>query len=247
MTKYLFPAVGITDGSHAAALNRCAVCGARGIAVCGSMTPPELVTFGQEMQQINLDAGQPLIDEGESDDYIFSVVSGCLKSYKTMPDGRRQVTGFMFAGDFLGLTKSDHYPSSVEAVSPAVLCRMERRKLDHFTECIDNLEHRLHDLTGEALADSQGQMLLLGRKTAAERLATFLLKLAARAKMRGRPDNPVAVPMSREDIADFLGLTTETVSRTFTKLRKAGLIGADQNHQIEVLDRAELERMAEGL
>lgn len=224
----------------------CAACEVRHFAVCGALTPKELETFGGGMATISLPAGAPLVDEGEDDNYIYSITSGSLKCFKLLPDGRRQVTGFMFPGDFLGLTKSDTYINSVEAVTHATLCRMSRKELNKYADTISNLDRRLHEMASEALADVQDQILMLGRKTSEERVATFLLSLSRRAGERGGPVNPVEIPMSRDDIGDFLGLTTETVSRTFSRLRKRNLIGQDKERRTEILDFESLREISEG-
>lgn len=224
----------------------CAACEVRQFAVCGALTPKELETFGGAMAPISLPAGAPLIDEGEDDKSIFSVTSGSLKCFKLLPDGRRQVTGFMFPGDFIGLAKSDTYINSVETITHATLCRMSRKELNQYADCISNLDRRLHEMASEALADVQDQILMLGRKTSEERVATFLLSLSRRAGERGGPTNPVDVPMSRDDIGDFLGLTTETVSRTFSRLRKRELIGQDKERRTEILDFKILREISEG-
>lgn len=198
------------------------------------------------MASISLNAGATLIDEGEQDRHIFSITSGCLKCYKLLPDGRRQITGFLFPGDFLGLARSKTNTSSVEAITTSTLCRMQRTELDRIASAIPNLQRRLHELASEALAEVQGQILLLGRKTAQERVATFILMLSRRAGERAQGTNPVDIPMSRDDIGDFLGLTTETVSRTFSRLRKSGLIGMDKDKKVEILDIDALQEIAEG-
>lgn len=224
----------------------CAACKVRDFAVCGALTPAELDQFGESMASISLNAGATLIDEGEQDRHIFSITSGCLKCYKLLPDGRRQITGFLFPGDFLGLARSKTNTSSVEAITTSTLCRMQRTELDRIASAIPNLQRRLHELASEALAEVQGQILLLGRKTAQERVATFILMLSRRAGERAQGTNPVDIPMSRDDIGDFLGLTTETVSRTFSRLRKSGLIGMDKDKKVEILDIDALQEIAEG-
>ena len=145
---------------------------------------------------------------------------------KLLPDGRRQVTGLLFPGDFLGLAFNESYTYSAEAVGPSTLCRFPRTDLERLLSEHPKMERRLLGMASNELATAQDQMLLLGRKTAREKLATFLLMLSARAERRGHPGNPIDVPMTRADIADYLGLTIETVSRTFTVLRKSGLIEA---------------------
>lgn len=224
----------------------CAACEVRQFAVCGALTPTELDQFGNAMATIYVDAGAPLVDEGEDDNFIYSITSGSLKCFKLLPDGRRQITGFMFPGDFLGLAKSPTYINSVEAITPATLCRMSRKDLGRYADNISNLDRRLHEMASEALADVQDQILMLGRKTSEERVATFLLSLSRRAGERGGTINPVEIPMSRDDIGDFLGLTTETVSRTFSRLRKRGLIGQDKERRTEILDFESLREISEG-
>lgn len=224
----------------------CESCAVRGIAVCGALEREELDRFGAQMSNVRLQPGGTLICEGDQEKFVFSVLSGCLKCYKLMADGRRQITGFLFPGDFLGLGKSDEYAFSVESIGDSGLCRMERQRLKSLSSEIPNLEYRLHDLAAEALTDLQDHILLLGRKTAHERVASFLLNLSKRAKMRGDIDNPVEVPMGRDDIGDFLGLTTETVSRTFSRLRKSGVIGSDRDRRIMILDMDALIDIAEG-
>ncbi len=231
---------------HGSSPSPCAACQARDISVCGALSPEELTVFTESMVTTTLAPGMPVVDEGEPERFVFSVNSGCLKCFKLLPDGRRQITGFLFPGDFLGLTRSETYPSSVEAVTSSTLCRMERSELRRLAETIPNLDRRLHELASEALAEVQGQIVLLGRKTAQERLATFLLTLSRRAGERGQSTNPIDVPMSRDDIGDFLGLTTETVSRTFSRLRKDGHIGMDKDKRIEILDFEGLNDIAEG-
>lgn len=224
----------------------CEACTVKGVAVCGALTPKELDRFGADMSDVQIASGGTLICEGDPERHVFSVLSGCLKCYKLMPDGRRQITGFLFPGDFLGLGKSDAYAFSVEAVGNVNLCRMERTRLTALASEIPNLEHRLHDMAAEALTEIQEQLLLLGRKTAQERVATFLLSLSRRAEQRGAPANPVEIPMGRDDIGDYLGLTTETVSRTFSRLRKAGLIGSDRDKRVVLQDLEGLTDIAEG-
>jgi CRP/FNR family transcriptional regulator len=108
------------------------------------------------------------------------------------------------------------------------------------------LERKMFTMTVKDLVAAQEQMLLLGRKTAKEKVATFLLKLARRAAQQGHPPSPVALPMSRADIADYLGLTIETVSRTFTQLKREGIIGLPDAGRVILTDECGLKELAEG-
>jgi CRP/FNR family transcriptional regulator len=174
------------------------------------------------------------------------MVEGAVKLYKLLPDGRRQITGFLFPGDFLGVALNQTYAYSAEAMTDVRLCRFPRQRMEGLLRDLPKLEHRLLERAGNELVAAQEQMLLLGRKTARERLASFLLSLSARAAKRGQPASPLNLPMSRADIADFLGLTTETVSRTFTQFKKAGVIGLPGQSLVELLQPDALAALAEG-
>jgi CRP/FNR family transcriptional regulator len=196
---------------------------------------------------MELSPGDPLFDEAEPADHLFNVTAGAVKVYKLLADGRRQMTGFLFPGDFLGLANEETYAYSAEAVTHTALCRFPRRKLERLLQKYPKMEHRLLGMASHELAVAQEQMLLLGRKTAREKIASFLLMLSRRATQRGQAGDPVSVPMSRNDIGDFLGLTTETVSRTFTQLRQGGSINLLQGGKVALNDRSRLEDIAEGL
>ncbi|MGD1879981.1 MAG: cyclic nucleotide-binding domain-containing protein [Kiloniellaceae bacterium] len=225
----------------------CAACAVRGMPICAPLDNQELAQVSAIMTSVELTAGEPLFDEGEAAGNVYNVTSGTLKVYKLLPDGRRQVTGFLFAGDFLGLAKQETYAFSAEAVTSCLLCRFPRAKLEDLMQRLPKIEQRLLNIASNELVAAQEQMLLLGRKTAREKIASFLLMLAKRAKQRGQEEDPVAVPMSRTDIGDYLGLTTETVSRTFTQLKQDGTIQLLPNHQVKLAAREALEDIAGGL
>jgi CRP/FNR family transcriptional regulator len=224
----------------------CAACEIRTIGVCGSLEPEELERMRRIVTEMQCRPGQLVFSEGDPADSLYNVVSGAVRLTKLLPDGRRQITGFLFPGDFLGIALNATYAYSAEAVDKAKLCRFPRREMEVLLKDLPNLEHRLLGEAANELVAAQDQMLLLGRKTAKERVASFLASLARRAKRRGRPDNPVALPMSRTDIADFLGLTTETVSRTFTKLRETGVIALEGRDMVKIVSPDALEDLVQG-
>lgn len=224
----------------------CAACAVRGLTVCAPLNPAGLAEVETHSTQLVLSAGDQLFDEGQRADHVFNVTEGTLKIFKLLPDGRRQVTGFLFAGDFLGLASQETYAYSAEAVTQARLCRFQRRQLDNILGRHPEMERGLLTKASHELAEAQEQMLLLGRKTARERVASFLLLLSRRAKQRGAIAEPINVPMSRTDIADYLGLTTETVSRTFTRLKNEGTIRLLPGGKVSLADRAALETLDAG-
>ena len=229
-----------------AAAGTCADCEIRRIGICGSLEPEELERMRRLVREVHYDAGQSIFSEGEPAENLFNVVSGAVRLIKFLPDGRRQITGFLFPGDFLGIALNATYAYSAEAIVGSKLCRMARRDMEAQMISIPNFEHRLLGEAAHELVAAQDQMLLLGRKTSVERLASFLLSLSQRARRHGLPDNPVALTMSRTDIADFLGLTTETVSRTFTKLRNAKVIALEGNDTVRLVDMTALSGLLAG-
>ena len=216
------------------------------MAFCGVLTDRELPRLVAILTHVVVEAHQPIIDEGEPADYLFNVTGGAVKLYKLLPDGRRQITGFLFEGDFLGIAMNDRYNYSAEAVGRVTLCRFPRRKLESLLDEFPKLEKRLLGMASNELVQAQDQMLLLGRKTAREKIVSFLLSLSDRAVKRGSGASPIALPMGRADIADYLGLTTETVSRTITQLKRGGTVRLLPGGQIELPDTSALHELAEG-
>ncbi|MCM0020858.1 MAG: helix-turn-helix domain-containing protein [Tagaea sp.] len=223
----------------------CDDCAIRETSVCEVLDAPQLARMRAIATIVRMEPGSTLFQESEPAEHLCNVVEGTVKLYKLLPDGRRQITGFLFPGDFLGVALNKSYAYSAEAMTDLRICRFSRKKLEGLLSELPNLEHRLLEVAGNELVAAQDQMLLLGRKTARERLASFLLMISRRAAARGRPASPVDLPMSRADIGDYLGLTTETVSRTFTQLKKAGTIGLPGQTRVDILKRAELEEIAE--
>ncbi|MCB2009269.1 MAG: helix-turn-helix domain-containing protein [Geminicoccaceae bacterium] len=220
--------------------HHCEGCSVRPLAVCGALGPGELERLSRVSSSQRIAAGSCLIEEGEPAECVFTVLEGILKLYKLMPDGRRQVTGFLIPGDFVGLAFGESYIYTAEAVVEGAACRFTRNQFHRMMEEFPALEGRLLSKVSTELAAAQEQMLLLGRKTARERLATFLLGLARR--MNRSAGEQVRLPMGRADIADFLGLTVETVSRTFTAMRKAGYLSTVDKHGVVITD---LDRLRE--
>lgn len=220
----------------------CEACEVRGRSVCGVLDATELPALGAIATERRLEAGQTLFHEGDAAEDMFTLTGGVLKLFKLMSDGRRQITGYLLPGDFLGLAYGSTYVFGAEAVGPAVLCRFPRRRFFELLDRFPALEHELLGRASSELAAAQEQMLLLGRKTARERLASFVLQLAER--IDATAGEPLVLPLNRTDIADFLGLTIETVSRTFTLLRKEGLIELPDKHHLVMLAPAALEEAA---
>jgi CRP/FNR family transcriptional regulator, anaerobic regulatory protein len=224
----------------------CQGCEARGQAVCGVLDCENLAQFKRLGTTVRLHAGQTLFREGDPATRVFTLTRGSLKLCKLLPDGRRHVVGFMYAGDFLGISVDDEHAFSAELVEDSQLCSFSRTRFDSFLAEHPPMEHELYRMAAHELSAAQQQLVLLGRKTAIERLATFLLLLADRSdRLAGEKTNVVDLPMSRGDIADYLGLTKETVSRIFSAFRADHLIRLRTLNQVEILDRPALQQVAD--
>jgi CRP/FNR family transcriptional regulator len=224
----------------------CADCEIRSIGICAALKPDELERMHRIVKDVRFAEGQMIFSEGDPAESLFNVLSGAVRLVKLLPDGRRQITGFLLPGAFLGIALNSTYAYSAEAIVDTKLCRFGRREAEGLLKDMPSLEHRLLGEAANELVAAQDQMLLLGRKTAKERLASFLVGLSRNAKRHGFVDNPVPLPMSRTDIADFLGLTTETVSRTFTRLRQANVVALEGNAMVRLLNRQALDDLIAG-
>ena len=188
-------------------------------------------------------AGDALFSEGDKADTVYEVMSGMVRLYKLLPDGRRQVTGFLTAGQLLGLAPEGACVFSAEAITEVSVVTYPRDAFERLIDEVPGFARRLLAVTSHELRAAQDQMVLLGRKTAAEKLASFLLLIGVR---QSAGQDEIDVPMTRGDIADYLGLTVETVSRTMTRLRQDGLIALPTPARVVVLDRESLENLASG-
>jgi CRP/FNR family transcriptional regulator len=208
--------------------------------------PPEIETLlGVGIAQDSA-AGQTIVVEGEARSHGFRVLTGAVRLFKGLADGRRQVIEFLVAGECFGLVGGAHYAYGVEAMVASKLARYPCAKLDAAARANPLLAERLLELARTDLERAHAQMLLLGRKTAEEKIASFLLSLARRQGDGARPARVLKLPMSRQDMGDYLGLTIETVSRTMTRLRQDGVIALPLPQQVVLQQFSTLEILAEG-
>jgi CRP/FNR family transcriptional regulator len=225
----------------------CLHCGARSQSVCSALPDDDLGPLAALAVVTEVDPGRSFIAEGEAADNFFNITAGMAKLYKLLPDGRRQITGFAGPGHFLGLAVSSTYAFSAEAIDNVRFCRFSRPKLRKLLVDFPRLEQRLLEVAATELVAAQEQMLLLGRKTARERLATFLLMQSTQGPACAGRRERIRLPMTRGDIADYLGLTIETVSRTMSRLRAEGMIDIPSTSDVVVLNCIALESLASGM
>ena len=182
--------------------------------------------------------GTEIFGEKESAEYVYRVKNGAIRSYKLLSDGRRQIGAFHLDGDIFGMSSGEFHRFTAEAVVDTTVWLTKRDSLEEIAKVDSVLARDLLCMTTRSLQHAEDHMLLLGRKDALERVAAFLVEMDARLTDAGA----MTLPMSRHDIADYLGLTLETVSRSLSRLRRAGalsFVGSSQR-EIVILDREQL-------
>jgi CRP/FNR family transcriptional regulator len=233
-----------TACSGAGSTDVCAGCSARRLSVCGVLEQEGLRRLNEAADHVSFSAGDVLLREGDPATHLFNITSGDVRVHKLLSDGRRQIVGFLSPGDFLGLATGDRYAFSAEALGSGSACRFRKVDYRKILREMPELEHALLDRAAHELKAAHDQMLLLGRKTAMERLASFLVGLSERALRAGGDGRFVALPMTRAEIADYLGLTTETVSRNTTRLKTRGVIRLLSMHSLHIERPGELLHLA---
>ena len=225
-------------------MNACADCSVRERAICHSLPLDELAGLNRLGRHQTLRRGQTLMWQGEEAQMVGNVLEGTLKLSASSFDGRDQTLGIMLPGDFIGRPFGRTSTHSVTALTDARVCTFSRTAFDAFAGEHPPLEHGLLEHTLTELDRARQWKMLLGRKSASERMAIFLLEMADRCLAEGVGNVPVRfdLPVSRQDIADLLGLTIETVSRQITHLRDEKVIETPGRRTIVLLDREALKR-----
>jgi CRP/FNR family transcriptional regulator, nitrogen fixation regulation protein len=190
------------------------------------------------LNEFSYKKGSEIFGEKEPADYVYQVMSGAVRSYKLLSDGRRQIGAFHLAGDIFGLEIGTDHRFTAEAIVDTTVRLMKRRSLELVAESDVMVARNLLSMTTNNLRHAEDHMLLLGRKTSLERVAAFLIEMDKRSTAAGI----LALPMCRRDIADYLGLTLETVSRALSRLHALGILGfiGNNQRQIVLLDRDQL-------
>ncbi len=225
----------------------CQSCEARHRGVCGALTPGQLTELSKFASRIAIDEETELFGADQDAGHYSNILSGVVKLSKLMADGRQQIVGLQFAPDFLGRPFAHGGQVSAEAATLVRLCSFPRNVLERIISQSPEMEHRLHEQTLKELDEARDWMLTLGRKTAAEKIASFLLLIAMHIDPERSQDVTefdIELPLKRADIADFLGLTIETVSRQLTKLRKQGAIEVKDRRTVRIKNLPALRNVA---
>jgi CRP/FNR family transcriptional regulator len=227
----------------------CETCVVRNRAICSALDSTEIQALNGIGRQRKLEAGQSLLWEGEDSVLVANVIEGVLKLSTGTSDGREQIVGVVYPSDFIGRPFGKQTAHSVTALTEATVCVFSRTDFDSFAREHPALEHKLLQRTLAELDRTRSWMLLLGRKSAGERIAAFLLEMSERLGASNdeadhQGPHTFDLPFSRQQVADVLGLTIETVSRQFTKLKNDGVIDLPSRRSVTILNRDELEDRA---
>jgi len=180
--------------------------------------------------QFSYRAEEEIYGEDEPAEFVYKVVSGAVRSYKLLADGRRQIGAFHLPGDLFGLEASNRHQLTAEAVVETKVVLLKRRTLEALAAQDVQIAYKLWTAAAENLRSAESRMLLLGRKTAQERVASFLVEMDDRCGGKGM----INLPMSRRDVADYLGLTLETVSRAISQMRSSGLLSLNNARHLKL-------------
>lgn len=226
----------------------CRSCEARHRGVCGALNAEQLSFLSKSSTQKTLTKEEVLNAEGESTISYGNILSGVAKLTKLLADGRQQIVGLQFAPDFIGRPFNLENEVTAEAATSLRICSFPKSVLEKLIADSSDLEHLLHQQALRELDEARDWMLTLGRKSAAEKVASFIHMIAIHydpeAEEAGRMIE-FELPLKRADIADFLGLTIETVSRQITSLRKKGLITVENNRTVKVSNIERLHQACE--
>ena len=223
----------------------CDSCLARRGTICSALSDPDLAGLFALATTHTAAAGSWRVEPGDSAETVFILRSGHAHVSRITRDGKRQILSFMFPGDFFGFTYEPQYVYGVNAASDVTICRIARVDFDQYVATQPQLDRRIRVQLTRLLDSAQELIFTLGRKTALERVAAFIWYLHYRQSKLGAfsQTQVAAIPMSRADIADFLGLTSESVSRALTQLRNEGLIQLPSADQAVILDKQRLREL----
>lgn len=222
----------------------CGACAGASRGLCHGLEDLDQVALSAASSLVRLPGRSAVFREGDRAAAVFTLVDGAAKLLRTLPDGRQQIIGFRFPGDLIGFTARERYPCDAELVCEATVCRVDRGKLEAMSRNCSGITHRLLELCAEDLATAQEQLAAMARRSAEGRVAAFLLMLRDAARRNGGTGTDLALPMTRADVGDYLGLTIESVSRVFAAFRRGGLLREPTRGEVRLLDMPGLEALA---
>jgi CRP/FNR family transcriptional regulator len=233
---------GKADASQQIRGNSCEECAVRSTAICASLSGVPLAELNRLGRRARVSRGQTLVLEGDESTVVGNVLEGMLKLSTMTGDGREQIVGIVFPSDFIGRPFGKDSRHTVTALTDATVCIFRRNAFDTFAGDHPGIEQALLRRTLDELDRARRWMLLLGRLSAQARVASILIEMVER--LGGEEGNVVSLPLSRQQMGDLLGLAIETVSRTMTRFKEAGIIGLPGGRQLVVKDRDALIRLS---
>jgi CRP/FNR family transcriptional regulator len=204
--------------------NKCQNCGVKLIAFCGILKEEDIIKLEAISNDKKIKKGQNIFNQGDSVSNFYNLKSGSIKIYKVSVDGRKQIIGFLFPGDFLGMSSGDEYAYSAQALEDTTLCSFLKTNLENFFIQYPIVEKKILSITNHELSAAQDQIFLLGKYSAKERILKFFLNISDQREKIGWANNPIKLSMTISDVGNYLGLTIETVSRNITLLKKEKII-----------------------
>mgnify|MGYP001357697928 CR=1 FL=1 len=222
------------------AVTRCSLCKIRSYSFCRCLKDGQLKIFSEISSERTHTNRENIFLQQEISTNLYNITEGNVKIYHLLSDGRIQIIGFLYPGDFFGAYKKGKYNYSAEAIGDVKLCVFKQEVLDKYLEKNMNLAKELLHMTSHELTLAQDRIGVLGKMNANERMAKFILNISNQRARIGWQDNPISLPMTRQDIADYLGLTLETVSREITKLKISNIIKVMNSKQFFIINKSAL-------
>ncbi|WP_448147909.1 Crp/Fnr family transcriptional regulator [Labrys miyagiensis] len=225
----------------------CQGCKVRVEGICGALNPSQLTALSKQSHRRIIDAGTELIGERQVSHTISTVLYGVVRLTKTLSDGRQQIVGLQFAPDFVGQPLAAESSLSADAATEILICSFPRSVVERLAQDLPDVGRRFLSQALKELDQARDWMVTLGRRTALEKVASFLLLITRNMNRSGGEhvgELRFELPLTRCDIADFLGLTNETVSRQLTRLKSEGAIRIENSRHIIVDDLPRLEAQA---
>ena len=226
--------------SSAQLVNRCSICKVRTYSFCRCLDEDRLKDFSNVSFEKSFLNKQNIFLQNDQSDYIYNITEGNVKIYQLLDDGRIQIIGFLYPGDFFGSYRNNKYNYCAEAIGDLKTCVFNQKILDKYLDENPILAKELLNKTSFELTLAQDRLTVLGKLNAAERLVKFLLNISEQRNRIGWKNNPISLPMTRQDVADYLGITIETVSRELTNLKTSNIIKIITSKQIYLSNTEEL-------
>tara|TARA_B100001996_G_scaffold100339_1_gene75174 strand:+ start:643 stop:1359 length:717 start_codon:yes stop_codon:yes gene_type:complete len=223
-------------------INRCTICKVRTYSFCRCLDDSKLQVFSNISFQKEFSNGENIFIQNDPSQYLYNITEGNVKIYQLLDDGRIQIIGFLYPGDFFGTYRNNKYNYCAQSIGELKVCVFEQKILDRYLDENPVLSKELLNKTSFELTLAQDRITVLGKLKAVERISKFLLNISEQRERIGWQNNPISLPMTRQDIADYLGLTIETVSREFSNLKSSNIIKIISSKQIYLTDLESLKK-----